>query len=140
MTKTGSADETSAKTNLKWRLTKAPTLEDVQSLLKSNIISKDEARQMLFSEVNKDEQIKSLEEQVTFLKGVIDKLAQQPPHNVWTYVQGYQPKAYWGNTPTVLCSAIGNIANNETSRDGNSITYSLTTGNTGGALFKPQLY
>jgi hypothetical protein len=115
---------------LKWRLTSAPTLDDVKVMLESGIIDKSEAKQILFSEVNRDGQVKALEEQVDFLKDIIDRLSKQPPQQVWTYVNSYQPARQWQNigigysSPVVLCKSVGSLASNSTTgTSGTTISY-----------------
>jgi len=117
---------------LKWRLSQAPTYEQVMDLLDAEVITSDEAKQILFSEVNSADQTKALDEQVTFLKDIIDRLSKQPPQQVWTYVNAYQPRNPWNgvgigySSPAILCSAVGNIAQGSSSSNG-IVTYSTTT-------------
>lgn len=103
-------------TLLRWRLKGAPTLEDVTTMLDNGIINQEEARQILFSELDKNGQRKALEEQVEFLKDIIDRLSKQPPQVVWKYVESYSPRNPWiGYTtytsPTILGSSVGAFAN-----------------------------
>lgn len=112
--------------NLKWRLSSKPTREDVIIMLDKQIITKEEARQMLFSEESTNEKIQALEEQVTFLKSVIEKLPNQAPATVIKYIHDYTPRITYvnGGNPwngiKVLCS---------TSASGTSGgSYSLSSG------------
>lgn len=89
---------------LKWRLAKQPTLDDVTTMLDKGIIEKDEARQILFSKEVKDEtsdREAALKEQIKFLEGVVDKLSSNrgtttittwPP--TYTFTANY-PTKYW---------------------------------------------
>jgi hypothetical protein len=98
---------------LKWRLSEKPTSENVRMLKQDGLISTEEARQILFSEeksLSKDEAVKALEEQVEFLKNVIDKIASKPANVVWGYINTYTPTYYWNGlhyaTPITLTSGI----------------------------------
>jgi hypothetical protein len=102
------------KATLKWRLSDKPTLKDVESMLDKDIINKDEAREMLFSlnkPATKDEQVKALEEQVEFLKTVVEKIANKPPQVVWGYINTYTPTYLWSGTryvnPYVITGSFG---------------------------------
>lgn len=86
---------------LKWRLSKAPTLEDVQSMLKDDIIDKEEARQMLFSTAEQtSEREEALKEQIKFLEKVIEKLTEPKLSVTTTWPPSYTvtpnyPVKYW---------------------------------------------
>ena len=82
-------------------------------LKQDGLISVDEARQILFSEekqLSKDEKVAALEEQVEFLKTVIDKIASKPPQVVWGYINTYTPVYGWGSlhysNPLVITSSL----------------------------------
>jgi hypothetical protein len=126
------------KEQLRWRLQSKPTLDDVTTMLDKEIITKDEAREILFQQVNTDDENKALKEQVEFLKDIIDRLSRQPANNVWHYVQGYTPRNPWNTitygTPAVLCSSVRNLASSETVSDAGSITYAFNTGGTSGRV------
>lgn len=128
-----------AETLLKWRLKGAPTLEDVTTMLDKGIISKDEARQILFSELDKDGVNKAKDEQIEFLKDIIDRLSKQPPQVVWNYIQKFTPSYGWGygtyTSPVILCSSVGALANNA-STSGNTVTYTMSTAGTGGTFIQ----
>lgn len=122
---------------LTWRLASKPSLDDVTTLLEKEVITKDEARQMLFSEVDRNGQIKALEEQVEFLKDIIDRLSKQPAQTVWHYVQAYAPQRQWNTvgyiSPSVLCAAVGKLADSSTSQTLSNGT-TLTTYNLSGGV------
>jgi hypothetical protein len=127
---TGNA-QSDPKTKLKWRLAKQPTLEDVLKLKESGLIKDEEAREMLFSIVDTDNEVKALKEQVEFLKDVIDRLSRQPAHVVYKYIETYTPRVTWVDTPyrqpAILCSSVGNLARGEVQSDKGNITYALGT-------------
>ena len=100
---------------LKWRLNKAPTLEDVTTMLDKHIINKNEAREILFNEVKDtptSEREEALKEQIKFLEGVVEKLASHNHGwgwiNTYTYTPHY-PTKYWitSSGTTYTAGAIG---------------------------------
>lgn len=117
---------------LKWRLAKQPTLDDVTTMLDKGIIEKDEARQILFSKEVKDEtsdREAALKEQIKFLEGVVDKLANRSLNTtVTTWPPAY---TFTANYPTKYWVTSGGIGNNIYRINANSNTValgSLTTG------------
>jgi hypothetical protein len=60
---------------LVWRLGKLPSVEELRELVKDKIITQDEARGILFSSETQEEQDKkSLETEIKFLKETIENL------------------------------------------------------------------
>lgn len=88
---------------LSWRLSELPTAGEVAELVDAEVITKEEAREILFKkESSKDEKVKALEEQVEFLKGLVEQLAKN--RTVWppfSYAVT-TPKVYWANTDKFL--------------------------------------
>ena len=97
-------------TKLVWRLSKLPSVDELQALVKDKIITQDEAREILFSSEEVEERDnKSLKEEIKFLRELVEKLAKsrsqivevirevQPIyyHSTWT-----QPYTTWCNTTT----------------------------------------
>ena len=75
---------------LKWRLGKLPTVEELQNLVKDKIITNEEARQILFNEEEVTKRrIDSYKEEIKFLKQIIDKLGE--PKVVREYITQYIP-------------------------------------------------
>lgn len=65
-----------SKTKLKWRLAERPTPEEVRGLLKDEVITKEEAREILFSlETEEDRSKKSLQDEIKFLRELVAKLS-----------------------------------------------------------------
>ena len=98
------------KTSLNWRLTDLPTAGEVADLVNSEVITKEEAREILFSEKDKssvnNEQIQAYKEQIEFLQGLVTKLSQynnKPIGYTYTFTT---PKTYWADTwsNAVLCN------------------------------------
>lgn len=88
---------------LKWRLNKAITIEDVTTLLDKELVSKEEAKQLLFNTEAppepSSEKEKALKEQIKFLETVVEKLAHRGTLTVWpnvTITPSY-PVKYWIN-------------------------------------------
>lgn len=73
------------KKNLKWRLSELPTGSEVAELVAEGVITKDEARDILFNEEKSaSNKVKELEEEVKFLRELCDKLAAKS--NGWTTI------------------------------------------------------
>lgn len=65
---------------LKWRLSALPSGAEVAQLVEQKVITTDEAREILFTEQSKvqleePEKMKSLQEEVKFLRNLVDVLA-----------------------------------------------------------------
>ena len=61
---------------LKWRLSKLPSVEDLRYLVEDKVITKEEAREVLFSqedEVTREK--KDLESEIKFLRELVQKLS-----------------------------------------------------------------
>lgn len=77
-------------TKIVWRLANRPRPDEVQELFTAGILTKDEAREILFShETDEDRDKKSLESEIKFLRELVEKLANSPTKIVETikYVQ-----------------------------------------------------
>ncbi len=103
---------------LVWRLQNRPTPSEVESLLKSEIITTDEAREILFS--HEDEKVrdqKSLESEIKFLRELVEKLSKNNPTTIIEtikYVEKpyqrydwYKPYYQWESN-IVLCQSQAN--------------------------------
>ena len=63
--------------NLKWRLSKLPTVEELLQLVKDKVITQEEAKEILFSsETQEDRDKDSLKEEIKFLKQVVENLSR----------------------------------------------------------------
>jgi len=63
-------------TKLKWRLKELPETHEVAHLVKEGIMTKDEAREILFSqETEEDRTKKSLQDEIKFLRELVQKLS-----------------------------------------------------------------
>lgn len=99
---------------LKWRLGKLPSVQEIESLLDKKIITKEEAREILFS----SEDIKTLKEEVKFLRKLVEKLSNrtqiietirevEKPYRRWGWYSTYDN---WCNEADAIM--IGKDANN----------------------------
>jgi hypothetical protein len=66
------------KTTLKWRLSKLPTVEELRDLVKDGVITKDEARDVLFNRQDEEDRDKeSLQAEIKFLRELISNLSSR---------------------------------------------------------------
>jgi len=64
-------------TKLVWRLKEQPSTKSLQELVVSGVLTKEEAREILFSSQEENERdTKSLENEIKFLRDLVEKLAQ----------------------------------------------------------------
>lgn len=90
--------------NLKWRLGKLPTVEELLKLIENKLITQDEAKTMLFSS-EKEGDIKSLEEEIKFLRGLVEQLSKNNSSRIvevirevekpWRQYPWYNPYVVW---------------------------------------------
>ena len=100
-----------------WRLKEQPSSESLRELVKDSILTKEEAREILFSsETEEDRDKKSLESEIKFLRELVDKLSSnklpgvvkvikeiQSSWEIWGWYKSYQ---WWCDTVTVPMSTI----------------------------------
>jgi len=106
-----------------WRLKEQPTSESLQGLVSTGLLTKDEAREILFNLQEEGERdIKSLEEEIKFLRDIIDKLSRNNYSGTITIIKEiekpysqrpwYGPYNSWSNSDlTTLCSNTDSINN-----------------------------
>lgn len=101
-----------------WKLKDAPTAAGVAALVEQGVLTAAEGRVIVVEDTSKGEKIKALEEQVEFLKSIVEKLSSNinQPQVVYKYIHDYRPTRYWGDTyygnTTTLCStAVTNLKN-----------------------------
>jgi hypothetical protein len=111
------------KKELKWRLSELPTGGEVAELVEQEIITKEEARDILFNETEQEPKtptVKKLEKQIEFLEELVKDLSKRPNQVIsTTYVDNWV-KRYTPALPQVWMSTSG--------------TYSGTLGSTAGAM------
>lgn len=96
---------------LNWRLSKLPTSDEVLKLVNDKIITKDEAREILFTEVNeKEESLEDAKQEIKFLKELVEKLSDrtgivekiryiEKPYYQWGW---YKPYEVWCSSSNLL--------------------------------------
>lgn len=112
--------------SLVWRLQNKLTLEDIEKMLSLKIIDEKEAKELTFNTADDNEKVKSLEEQVKFLKELVEKLSNNNYPQLWTYYSSYTPRYNW---------SVGTLLNHNIVSTLNSYQYSnvVQTGATAGA-------
>jgi len=115
--------------NLVWKLKDLPDATEIADLVAQKVITPEEGRKILFSEKT-DEEIESekvaaLEEQVKFLRNLVEKLSSQPPRIVYEYIERYRPREYWlsTSTPTPFKLTGGTVMANLSSAMNNAGSY-----------------
>lgn len=104
-------------TKIIWRLANRPTPEEIVELLTAGILTKDEAREILFNlETDEDRDKKSLQTEIEFLRKLVEKLSTNKQVIIETirevqkpYYQQpwYQPYTTWcSNTADTQTNAI----------------------------------
>ena len=64
--------------NLKWRLSKLPTVEELTSLEEKKILTKEEVKKILFNnETVEERDVESYKSEIKLLREVIDKLSDR---------------------------------------------------------------
>jgi hypothetical protein len=118
---------------LKWRLGKLPTSDEVLKLVNDKIISKEEAREILFNEeVQTERDKKSLEDEIKFLKEIIEKLSNNNTTKIVEIIKEVKVPYYqwnWYKPYEVWCGGAltsGTLAGSGTVYLGTSNTTDLT--------------
>lgn len=111
---------------LKWRLAEKPTAQSLQDLVKSQIITKEEARQILLDEgeyTSKD--LQEIKDEIALLRKLV--LETSNGFNIIKIIEKEVPtwKPYWGwtNPYITYCSTNGNslIGNGTTTLQGTNV-------------------
>lgn len=123
---------------LNWRLSELPTAGEVAELVDSEVITIEEAREILFSEASSsDEKVRALEEQLEYLRGLVETLSKNRSTTTyvpWTYTRTINtPSIYWADTNKILASSFGSISTATTSGS-NGITMSVSDNTSGKIL------
>ena len=96
------------KKRIVWRLKEQPSAEMLRELVKDGILSKDEAREILFnSETVEERDTKSLEEEIKFLRKLVEELSRsnrttiietikevEKPWRKWDFYKPYETWCY----------------------------------------------
>lgn len=112
-------------TKTKWRLKELPSPLEVADLVKSGILTKDEAREILISqETDEDRDKKSLQDEIKFLRELVSKLSVSRTEIVRQieYIEKpYVSKPWYLQYQAYCTNALNDI------QSGNNLTYSGTT-------------
>lgn len=110
-----------------WRLRELPDAQEIAELVKDGILSKDEAREILFShETEETREKKDLEDEIKFLRSLIEKLSSRTTivehirkiEDPWRKHLWYQPYDAW-------CTAIPAVQSYSTTGGMTNAIYSL---------------
>lgn len=110
---------------LKWRLGKLPTSDEVLKLVNDKIITKEEAREILFNEKEELEQDEeSLKSEIKFLRELVENLSKGNHTRIIETIREVQKPYYqwdWYRPYQVWCSSVsggGGVTNAIYSRTG----------------------
>lgn len=102
--------------NLKWRLGKLPTPDEVLKLVNDKLITKEEARDILFNEETVEEKsIDDLKMEIKFLKELVEKLGNrsqiietiryiEKPYYNYNWIQPYSSWCSSGSSTVYVSS------------------------------------
>jgi len=104
-----------------WRLKESPSTERLESLVKSGILSKKEAREILFSsEEIQERDIESLKSEIKFLRELVEKLSNDRLQIITTIKEieipvyrqrpWYRPYEVWCQNDNVMLCQSGSTA------------------------------
>ena len=87
-----------------WRLSTQPTVDEITTLLDKGVITKDEAKDMLFrneEDIPKD-QLKEIKDELKLLRElVLARISQKEVEIIHHHQHDYWPQQVWYNTPTI---------------------------------------
>jgi ribosomal protein L16 Arg81 hydroxylase len=104
-------NKTKMTTQLKWRLSKLPTVDELATLLEKKIITQEEVKEILFNkETTEDRDIESYKQEIKFLRELIDNLSKSNRNTLLTEIRYVEKPVYkdydWYRPYTVLCNAV----------------------------------
>lgn len=126
---------------LKWRLSKLPTVQELEGLVVSKIITQEEARQILFtSETEEDRDKKSLESEIKFLREMVEKLSNRSQivevikeiQPIYRNYPWYDPYRAWCQSGPTLYATSGSISLHALNTGANTVTGIGTSANGSG--------
>lgn len=91
---------------LKWRLDSRPTVEELLQLVEKEIISKEDAKQILVSEESRD--LKSMQDEIKFLREMVEKLSNSQHSRIVEIIREVEKpyqKRPWYQPYDIWCSA-----------------------------------
>ena len=97
-----------------WRLAKLPTPDELRDLIAEKIITKEEARDILFKEQEEGRDEKSLKNEIVFLRKLVEKLSQSNSQIITT-IREVETPAYrtypWYSMYDVWCGSTTTVTN-----------------------------
>jgi hypothetical protein len=107
-----------------WRLKEVPTSESLRELVKDGILSKDEAREILFSQEEQTDRTKeSLEQEIKFLRELVDKLSSRLKIvEIIKEVEKPYLDRWWYNPYRIWCDGITTYSTYANGITGNTTT------------------
>lgn len=99
-------------TKIKWRLGKLPDPSEISLLLKEGVLTKDEAREILFSqETEEDRDKKSLQEEIKFLRQLVQSLSttSRIVEHIHSCEKPYRQYPWWNNYQA-YCANVGELS------------------------------
>jgi asparagine synthetase B (glutamine-hydrolysing) len=130
------------KTKIIWRLANRPTSEEIVELLTAGILTKEEAREILFNlETEEDRDSKSLQTEIEFLRKLVEKLSTNKQVIVETIREVHKPyyQQPWYQPYTTWCTATADSGNASYTVSNNAMsTGLLSTSGDGTMLYNAQ--
>lgn len=136
---------------LVWRLSKLPSVDELQLLVKDKLITQEEARGILFTEEDSEERDKkSLESEIEFLRKLVEKLGASSQTKIvqeiryiekpYYQYQWYQPYNTWctsfgaGTVTLGNTSGVSSFTTTTNANAGSNNSYYCSGGTTGTTL------
>lgn len=128
---------------IKWRLSALPTPTEVAELVKDGILTKDEAREILFSlETDSDRDTKGLQDEIKFLRELVQRLSHNSrteivktiefinnPYHKHGWFKPYE--VYCGVSTSALAQAqLGTVTTTSNSLGAQTALYTANSGGT----------
>ena len=81
---------------MRWKLKNLPTPSDIATLIDKGVITKEEAREILFNPEEIDERsVESLKEEIKFLRELVEKLSNQNYSKVIEIIKEVEKPVYY---------------------------------------------
>lgn len=109
--------------NLKWRLKELPTGDEIAQLVEQGVITKEEARELLFSDSKANTE--ELMDRIKFLEDLVEKLTDKIGTEKFTtiyYPRKYEHYPWWGSGGYYLSTGGASLASG-------NVTYTATSSN-----------
>lgn len=95
---------------LTWRLSKLPTPDELQGLVKDKIITQEEAREILFrSEDDTERDSESFKSEIKFLRDLVEKLSSTSRSTVIEYIYSRPYDYGWYKPYVTWCGSVQNL-------------------------------